>query len=75
MFGILIYGNWISGNELFIAAPKKCFNEHFKVEKAPVDPIVFQRCPYGVVIHSIWGEEADDKTLQEYLNFNSKISC
>jgi hypothetical protein len=39
----------------------------------PVDPIVFQCCPYGVVIHSVWGEEADDKVLEEYKMLNQKI--
>jgi hypothetical protein len=41
--------------------------------KMPVDPIVFQCCPYGVVIHSVWGEEADDKVLEEYKTLNQKI--
>ena len=60
-------------NELMIAAPRNCFSTEFKIQEMPVDPIVFQCCPYGVVIHSVWGEEADDKVLEEYKMLNQKI--
>ena len=60
-------------DDLLIAAPKKCFLEKFKISKMPVDPIVFQCCPYGVIVHSVWGEEADDKVLKEYMELNQKI--
>lgn len=60
-------------NELMIAAPRNCFSTEFKIQEMPVDPIVFQYCPYGVVIHSVWGEEADDKVLEEYKTLNQKI--
>lgn len=52
--------------KFFIAAPESHFKDDFKVTSHPVDPIVFQLCPYGVLVHSVWGEEADDKTLAEY---------
>jgi len=60
-------------DDLLIAAPKKCFSEKFKISKMPVDPIVFQCCPYGVIVHSVWGEEADDRVLEEYKMLNQKI--
>lgn len=52
--------------EFLIAAPKNHFKDDFKVTTRPKDPIVFQFCPYGVLIHSIWGEEADDEILKKY---------
>lgn len=58
---------------LLIAAPENNFSTKFKITQVPVDPIVFQCCPYGVVIHSVWGEEADDKVLEEYKTLNQKI--
>lgn len=50
----------------FIAAPETHFKEDFEITTTPHDPIVFQYCPYGVLIHSVWGEEADDETLARY---------
>ena len=53
-------------NELLIAAPaqemKQVYTEsveHIRSE----DPFVFQFTPYGVVIFSKWGEEAEDEVL------------
>ena len=53
-------------NELLIAAPaqemKQVYTEsveHIRSE----DPFVFQFTPYGVVIFSKWGEEAEDEAL------------
>lgn len=63
----------MGSKDLMIAAPRNCFSTEFKISQMPVDPIVFQYCPYGVVIHSIWGEEADDKVLEEYKTLNQKI--
>lgn len=59
--------------DLLIAAPENNFSKKFKITQVPVDPIVFQCCPYGVIIHSVWGEEADDKVLEEYKTLNRKI--
>lgn len=59
--------------DLLIAAPENSFSKKFKITQVPVDPIVFQCCPYGVIIHSVWGEEADDKVLEEYKTLNQKI--
>lgn len=53
-------------NELLIAAPtqemKQVYTEsveHIRSE----DPFVFQFTPYGIVIFSKWGEEAEDEAL------------
>ena len=63
----------MDATELMIAAPRNCFSSEFKISEMPVDPIVFQCCPYGVIVHSVWGEEADDKVLEEYKMLNQKI--
>ena len=63
----------MGSEDLMIAAPRNCFSTKFKISQMPVDPIVFQCSPYGVVIHSVWGEEADDKVLEEYKTLNQKI--
>ena len=63
----------LTETDLLIAAPKDCFAEEYKVKEMPVDPIVFQYCPFGVVVHSVWGEEADDKVLAEYRELNKSI--
>ena len=49
-----------------IAAPATHFKDKFKITIRPKDPIVFQICPYGCLIHSVWGEEADDEVLAKY---------
>jgi len=59
--------------DLLIAAPKNCFAEEYKVKEVPVDPIVFQYSPFGVIVHSVWGEEADDKVLTKYRELNKII--
>jgi hypothetical protein len=65
----------INQQDLLIAAPKDCFSESFKISLIETtDPIVFQYCPYGVIIHSVWGEEANDKVLKEYSELNRIIS-
>lgn len=63
----------LKATDLLIAAPKDCFAEEYKVKEMPVDPIVFQYSPFGVVVHSVWGEEADDKVLAEYRELNKSI--
>lgn len=69
-----VKGYAIGNDTLFIACPKKYLNNaDVVVTKRPVDPIVFQYCPYGVLVHSVWGEEAEDKTLREYMEFNKLV--
>ena len=70
---IFLSVNKLDHTDLLIAAPENSFSEKFKITQMPVDPIVFQCCPYGVIVHSVWGEEADDKVLEEYKMLNQKI--
>ena len=52
-------------DELFIAAPRQDMQSDLNSEIVSKDPFVFQLFPYGVVIYSKWGEEADDPILKE----------
>ena len=70
---IFLRVNKLDHTDLLIAAPENSFSEKFKITQMPVDPIVFQCCPYGVIVHSVWGEEANDKVLEEYKMLNQKI--
>lgn len=72
---IEIGGKILSGETLLIAAPEKYLKNKVEVKNIPVDPIVFQPTPFGVVVHSVWGEEAEDKVLQEYLEMNKIIQA
>ena len=31
-----------------------------------VDPIIFQYCPYGVLIYTMWGKEDEYKVFEKY---------
>lgn len=69
-----VKGYAINNDTLLIACPKEYLNNpDVVVSRRPVDPIVFQYCPYGVLVHSVWGEEADDKVLREYMEFNKLV--
>ena len=49
---------------------KRNDSEVITPEKA-VDPIVYQPCAYGILIHSMWGEESEDKVFEEYKRINN----
>lgn len=55
----------ITNTTFLIAAPETHFKDNFKIT-INKDPIVFQFCPYGCLIHSVWGEEANDVVLERY---------
>lgn len=58
----------------FIACPQKYLDDaEVQVSTEPIDPIVFQYCPYGVLVHSVWGEEAEDAVLKEYMKLNDLL--
>lgn len=62
----------VSRRDLFIACPPNQLNNpEITITKKAVDPIVFQPCTYGIVIHSMWGEEAEDKVFEEYKRINN----
>lgn len=54
----------------FIAAPKKDmnFNESFleKLIARPKDPFICSYTEFGMLVHTKWGEEADDEVLDKY---------
>ena len=55
----------LTDTTFLIAAPESHFKDDFKIT-VNKDPIVFQFCPYGCLIHSVWGEEANDVVLERY---------
>ena len=62
----------IGRNELFVACPPSQLNNpEVTITKKAVDPIVYQPCAYGVLIHSMWGEESEDKVFEEYKRINN----
>lgn len=72
---VSFWGEQVKRNTLFIACPE----EQLKVKELiittrAVDPIVFQRSPYGIVIYSMWGEESEDKIFEEYKKINNLLS-
>lgn len=59
-------------NELFVACPPgQLNNPEVTITKKAVDPIVYQPCAYGILIHSMWGEESEDKVFEEYKRINN----
>lgn len=46
-------------------------NPEVTITKKAVDPIVYQPCAYGILIHSMWGEESEDKVFEEYKRINN----
>lgn len=58
--------HYIRRDEVFIACPKSNLQEKVVIVSHPVDPIIFQYCPFGVLIYTMWGKEAEDKVFEEY---------
>lgn len=57
---------YVNRDEIFIACPKSNLQEKTVIVSHAVDPIIFQYCPYGVLIYTMWGKEAEDKVFEEY---------
>lgn len=53
-------------DDIFIACPKSNLQEKIVIVSHAVDPIIFQYCPYGVLIYTMWGKESEDKVFEEY---------
>lgn len=60
-------------DDFFIACPKSNLQERPVIVSKPVDPIIFQYCPYGVLIYTMWGDEAEDKVFEEYKKLNNLV--
>lgn len=58
--------HYVRRNEMFIACPKSNLQEKVVIVSNPIDPIIFQYCPFGVLIYTMWGKEAEDKVFEEY---------
>lgn len=72
---IFFKGRLVDSDTMLIACPSDQLEEQsIKITQKEVDPIVFQYSPYGVVIYSIWGNEAEDKVFEEYKKINNLLS-
>lgn len=63
----------VDKNCFFIACPKSNLQEKTVIVSHAVDPIIFQYCPYGILIYTMWGEEAEDKVFEEYKKLNNLV--
>lgn len=59
--------------DFLIACPKSNLREKPVIMSKPVDPIIFQYCPFGVLVYTMWGDEAEDKVFEEYKKLNNLI--
>lgn len=61
----------VTDNGWFIAAPKEAFREQ---PKTNIDPFVFTVSELGyILIHSMWGAEAEDATIKRYEQLRDEI--
>lgn len=65
--------NYATSEDFFIACPKSYLKEKPIIASKPIDPIIFQYCPYGVLIYTMWGDEAEDKVFEEYKKLNNLV--
>ena len=63
----------VSSDDFFIACPKSNLQERPVIMSNPIDPIIFQYCPFGVLIYTMWGDEAEDKVFEEYKKLNNLV--
>lgn len=65
--------DWVAPDNFFIACPKSNLQERPVIMSKPIDPIIFQYCPFGVLIYTMWGDEAEDKVFEEYKKLNNLV--
>ncbi len=65
--------DYASPDAFFIACPKSNLQEKPVIFSKPVDPIIFQYCPFGVLVYTMWGDEAEDKVFEEYKKLNNLV--
>ena len=63
----------VASDDFFIACPKSNLQERPVIMSKPIDPIIFQYCPFGVLIYTMWGDEAEDKVFEEYKKLNNLV--
>lgn len=69
---IALKGEIIGADDLFIACPpNQLKKQKLKFVQKPIDPIVYQMTKYGIVIHTMWGEESEDAVFEEYKRLNN----
>lgn len=70
---VYIDANYVSPDDFFIACPKSNLKEKPVIFSKPIDPIIFQYCPFGVLVYTMWGDEAEDKVFEEYKKLNNLV--
>lgn len=65
--------DYATPDDFFIACPKSNLQEKPVIISKPVDPIIFQYCPFGVLVYTMWGDEAEDKVFEEYKKLNNLV--
>lgn len=65
--------DYVTPDNFFIACPKFNLKERPVIISKPTDPIIFQYCPFGVLIYTMWGDEAEDKVFEEYKKLNNLV--
>lgn len=70
---VYISVNYATSEDFFIACPRSYLKERPVITSKPIDPIIFQYCPYGVLVYTMWGDEAEDKVFEEYKKLNNLI--
>lgn len=68
-----VFVDYATPDDFFIACPKSNLQERPVIVSKPVDPIIFQYCPYGVLVYTMWGDEAEDKVFEEYKKLNNLV--
>lgn len=63
----------VEPSEFFIACPEEYLHSEVNISVVPIDPIVFRECPYGKVVFTMWGKEAEDKVLEEFKKLNNLV--
>jgi hypothetical protein len=66
-----VFVDYVTPDNFFIACPKSNLQERPVIVSKPVDPIIFQYCPYGVLVYTMWG--AEDKVFEEYKKLNNLV--
>lgn len=65
--------DYTTPDNFFIACPKSNLQERPIIISKPIDPIIFQYCPFGVLVYTMWGDEAEDKVFEEYKKLNNLV--
>lgn len=70
---VFVAVDYVTPDNFFIACPKFNLKERPVIISKPIDPIIFQYCPFGVLIYTMWGDEAEDKVFEEYKKLNNLV--